>query len=160
VCDDYSGYKALFERGRVIEMGCMAHTHRKFHELHENHGSQIAADALVFFGALYNVETQAAGHNLDVSGRQRLRQLRARLNADSLRQWLILHRQKLPDGSAVAKAIEYSLDRWAALARYLDDVALPIDNNHNENRIRPVVLGRSNCYFPALRTPVDAPPTS
>ena len=45
------------------------------------------------------------------------------------------------------KAIEYSLGRWAALIRYLDDGELPIDNNHIENRIRPVALGRSNWLF-------------
>jgi hypothetical protein len=37
----------------------------------------------------------------------------------------------VPDGSATAKAIEYSLGRWAALVRYLDDGDLPIDNNRN-----------------------------
>ena len=37
------------------------------------------------------------------------------------------------------KAIEYSLGRWAAT---IDDGELPIDNNHIENRIRPVALGR------------------
>ncbi|RND06848.1 hypothetical protein ED857_19755, partial [Acinetobacter baumannii] len=25
VCDDYSGYKARFKSGQVIEVGCMAH---------------------------------------------------------------------------------------------------------------------------------------
>jgi len=45
VCDDYSGYKALFER-EVVEVGCLAHARRKFHDPHENHRSQIAADAL------------------------------------------------------------------------------------------------------------------
>lgn len=146
VCDDYSGYKALFERD-VIEVGCLAHARRKFHELHENHRSQIAADALVFFGALYDVETRAREQKLDAIGRQRLRQLLGRPIADSLHQWLILHRQKVPDGSATAKAIDYSLNRWEALTRYLDDGDLPIDNNWLENRIRPVTLGRSNWLF-------------
>ena len=45
VCDDYSGYKALFERG-VIEIGCMAHARRKFHDLYANHRSDIAEEAL------------------------------------------------------------------------------------------------------------------
>ena len=53
----------------------------------------------------------------------------------------------MPDGSAIRKAIDYSLGRWAALTRYLDDGDLPIDNNHIENRIRPVALGRSNWLF-------------
>ena len=146
ICDDYSGYKALFERG-VVEVGCMAHARRKFHEIHENHRSQIAADALVFFGALYDVETRADEQKLDAIGRQKLRQLRAKPIADSLREWLRLHRQKVPDGSATAKAINYSLGRWEALTRYLADGDLPIDNNWIENRIRPVALGRSNWLF-------------
>jgi hypothetical protein len=29
-------------------------------------------------------------------------------------------RQKIPDGSATARAIDYSLNRWAALTRFLD----------------------------------------
>ena len=28
---------------------------------------------------------------------------------------------KVPDGSAIAKAINYSLGRWEALTRYIDD---------------------------------------
>ena len=56
-------------------------------------------------------------------------------------------RGQVPDGSASAKAIDYGLGRWAALTRYLEDGDLPIDNNHVENRIRPVALGRSNWLF-------------
>jgi transposase len=33
------------------------------------------------------------------------------------------------------------------LILYLEDGDLPIDNNHVENRIRPVALGRSNWLF-------------
>ena len=146
ICDDYSGYKALFERD-VIEVGCVEHARRKLHELHENHRSQIAADGLVFFGALYDVETRAREQKLDAIGRQRLRQLLGRLIADSLHQWLVLHRQKVPDGSATAKAIDYSLNRWEALTRYLNDGDLPIANNWIESLIRPITLGRSNWLF-------------
>jgi hypothetical protein len=64
-----------------------------------------------------------------------------------LHQWLRLHRIKVPEGSAIAKAIDYSLGRWAALTRFLDDGALPIDNNWVENRIRPIALGRANWLF-------------
>src|SRR5690348_9254956 len=62
-------------------------------------------------------------------------------------KWLILHRQKVPDGSATAKTINYSLNRWEALTRYLDDGNLPIDNNWVENRIRPVAQGRASWLF-------------
>lgn len=52
-----------------------------------------------------------------------------------------------PDGSATAKAIDYSLGRWEALTRYLDDGAIPIDNNWVENQIRPIAIGRNNWLF-------------
>ena len=64
-----------------------------------------------------------------------------------MRQWLTQQRQKVPDGSATAKAIDYSLKRWAALVRFIDDADLPIDNNWVENQIRPIALGRNNWLF-------------
>jgi len=146
VCDDFSGYKALFERG-VIEIGCMAHARRKFDELHQNQRSEIAAEALLYYGLLYDIEAEAREQRLDAVGRQRLRAEHSRPVAENLQKWLILHRSKVPDGSATAKAIEYSLGRWDALTRYLNDGDLPIDNNWLENRIRPVALGRSNWLF-------------
>lgn len=71
----------------------------------------------------------------------------ARPLADALHQWLRQQRQRVPDGSAAARAIDYSLKRWAALTRYLDDGDLPIDNNWVENRIRTIALGRQNWLF-------------
>jgi transposase len=54
VCDDYSGYKALFEQG-VIEIGCMADARRKFHDLYANYRSDVAEEALRLFAALYGL---------------------------------------------------------------------------------------------------------
>ncbi len=50
----------------------------------------------------------------------------------ALHAWLTAQRTKVVDGGATARAIDYSLKRWAAWTRYLDDPALPIDNNHDE----------------------------
>lgn len=67
--------------------------------------------------------------------------------ADAVHQWLVQNRPKVPDGSATAKAIAYSLNRWSALTRYIDDGELPIDNNWVENQIRPIAIGRNNWPF-------------
>jgi transposase len=144
VCDDYSGYKALFEEG-VTEAGCLAHARRKFYDLWANHKSQIAQEALELFGRLYQVEEQV--RHLDAQARQRIRTERSKPWAKALHAWLHAHRLKVPDGSATAKAIDYSLGRWAALVRYIDDGMLPADNNWVENQIRPIALGRSNWLF-------------
>jgi transposase len=144
VCDDYSGYKGLFADG-VIEVGCVAHARRKFNDLWVNHKSPLAEEALLLYGKLYDVEREA--RELSSEQRQRMRQLESKPIADKLREWLLLHRQRATDGTAIAKAIDYSLGRWPALTRFLDDGALPIDNNWVENRIRPIALGRANWLF-------------
>jgi transposase len=146
VCDDYSGYKALFKHG-VIEAGCLAHARRKLHDLYANHRSEIAEEGLRYFTALYEIEREARELNLKAEGRRELRMQRSRPIAEALRQWFTRKRGQVPDGSATAKAIDYSLGRWAALTRYIEDGDLPADNNHIENRIRPVALGRSNWLF-------------
>jgi len=144
VCDDYNGYKGLFATG-ITEVGCLAHARRKFNDLWVNHKSPLAQEALQLFGKLYDVEREA--RELSAEERQRIRQSQSRPIADKLREWLLLQRQKATDGTAMAKAIDYSLGRWLALTRFLDDGALPIDNNWVENRIRPIALGRSNWLF-------------
>jgi transposase len=144
VCDDFSGYKVLFRQG-VTEAGCMAHACRKFHELWANHSSQIAGEALKLFGILYDVEREI--QTLDAEQRRNIRQQQGRPAADALYAWLMAQRERVPEGSATARAFNYSLGRWGALTRYLDDGHLPIDNNWVENQIRPIAIGRNNWLF-------------
>jgi transposase len=144
VCDDYSGYKAGFEQG-MTEIGCMAHARRKFHELHVANQSPIAEKALRYIALLYDIEREAV--KLNHQARQQLRRDKAKPILDKLRQWLIGQREQVTNGTSTAKAIDYSLKRWDALVRYLDDGQVPIDNNWVENQIRPWALGRSNWLF-------------
>lgn len=144
ICDDYAGYKQLFG-DRIAEAGCLAHARRKFFDLWANHSSAVAQQALLFFGQLYDVERQVK--DLPVDERRRIRQLKAKPIAADLHAWLIRQRQRVPEGSAIARAIDYSLNRWAALTRLLADGRRPADNNWIENSIRPIALGRNNWLF-------------
>jgi len=144
VCDDYSGYKAGFNKG-IIEIGCLAHARRKFVELHVAGKSQIAGQAVEYIKQLYRVEHEA--RDLTAHERQQLRQDRSKPIAEALHEWMRAQRLRVPDGTKIANALDYSLKRWAALTRYLDDGAIPIDNNRVENLIRPWALGRSNWLF-------------
>jgi transposase len=144
VCDDFSGYKGLMAHG-VTEVGCLAHARRKFFDLHVANKSQVAQHALAHFGNLYEIEREV--HSLGADDRLRIRQCRSKPVLDVLHQWMRLTRQKVPDGSSTARALDYSLKRWEALTRFLDDGQLPIDNNHIENQIRPVAIGRNNWLF-------------
>lgn len=144
VCDDFTGYKALFAQG-ITELGCMAHARRKFYDLHAASKSQIAQDALQYIGELYEIEREV--QQVAAQLRLEIRQQRARPIADALHAWMTGQRARVSEGSAIAKALDYSLRRWTALTRYLEDPQVPIDNNWCENQIRPVALGRSNWLF-------------
>ncbi|WP_145187287.1 IS66 family transposase [Pseudomonas sp. URMO17WK12:I11] len=144
VCDDFAGYKASFELG-ITEIGCMAHARRKFFDLHIANKSQLAEQALHSIGGLYEVERNAK--EMSDEDRWRLRQETAVPIAEKLHKWMLAQRELVPEGSATAKALDYSLKRWIALTRYLEDGAVPIDNNQIENLIRPWALGRSNWLF-------------
>ena len=65
----------------------------------------------------------------------------------SMYDWLLRTRVSVANGGGTAKAIDYSLKRWAALRRYATDGPFPIDNNPVENTIRPIAIGKKNWLF-------------
>ncbi|SFU99139.1 Transposase, partial [Paenacidovorax caeni] len=144
ICDDYAGYKASFAQG-VTEAGCLAHARRKFFELHAAGKSRIAELALNQFARVYEIEREVK--DLPALQRQEVRQSQSRPALDALHEWMVLQRQQVAGNSATAKALDYSLKRWTALTRFVDDPQLPPDNNWIENQIRPIALGRSNWLF-------------
>jgi transposase len=154
ICDGYNGYKSLFGRG-VIEVGCMAHARRKFHELHVTRQSLISIEALELFQSLYTIEREIDERfeknqtplPRDAQIVRQIRQQKAKPVADKLYAWLQQKRLGTTKNAAITKAIEYCLKRWQALTRYLDDGSLPIDNNWAENQMRPWALGRKNWLF-------------
>jgi hypothetical protein len=91
------------------------------------------------------MERELAGMTSDerLAGRQELtKPLWAKLHS-----WLEGERQKVPEGSAAAKAIDYSLKHWTALTHHLRDGRVPLDNNHLEGQIRPWAMGRRAWLF-------------
>ena len=144
VCDDFGGYKASFELG-VTEIGCMAHARRKFLELHATHKSALSEQALRYIQSLYEIEHEVKALEPDL--RRRIRQEKAASVMDALHTWMTAQRDIVHNGSAISKALDYNFKRWMALSRYLDDGAVPIDNNWCENQIRPWALGRKNWLF-------------
>lgn len=145
VVDDYVGYKKTFTEKNVTEIACWAHARRKFYDLHCVNQSPIAKQALDYIGHLYEIERE--GSTLDKQKRWQLRQTRAKPLIEKYHQWLQSQRILASNGSGLAKAIDYSLKRWDALVRYLEDGAVPIDNNHIEQQIRPIAVGKKNWLF-------------
>lgn len=139
-----SGYKALFANG-VTELGCLAHARRKYFDLNEAQANPIALEALNRIAALYVIEAQ--GRDMDITARTEMRQEQSHPQLQSMHDWLLRTRVNVANGGGTAKAIDYSLKRWAALSRYATDGRLPIDNNPVENTIRPIAIGKKNWLF-------------
>ena len=142
--DDYGGYKETFRLGST-ELACLAHCRRKFFDLHAAGGHPVAVEALRRIGELYAIEAQA--RDGDAAARLALRQQEALPRLTQLHDWLVAQRVRTANGTGLARAIDYSLKRWQAVLRYVDNGELPVDNNSVENVIRPITLGRRNWLF-------------
>ena len=145
VCDGYKAYESVFKSEARIEAGCMAHARRKFDELIKENQSPVATQAVQRIAWLYRIEKEV--RELPEQQRLAIRQSRARPLCEELHLWLRLERQRVPDGSAIAGAIDYSLKRWTALTAFLLDGNVAIDNNHIENLMRPWAMGRKAWLF-------------
>jgi transposase len=148
--DGYTGYDALARpRGnqppQVIHVACWAHARRKLFEVFEATKSPIAEEALKRISALYAVEAEINGKSADT--RRAERQARSKPLVDDLHDWMLTQRRRLSGKSTLGKAIQYALNRWEALARYLEDGRLSIDNNLAERLLRGIALTRKNFLF-------------
>ena len=147
--DDYGGYKALFADG-ITELACLAHARRKFFDVHKASASPLAKEALERIGALYAIEAKL--RDLDAATRHRERQRYLAPKLDELKSWLVDLSTVVLGNTGLAGAVRYTLRRWNALARVLNDGRYPIDNNPIENAIRPIAIGRKNWLFAGSET--------
>jgi transposase len=143
--DGYAGFNSIFEKGAVTEAACWAHVRRKFFDEYESKKAPIAEEMLDRIGALYGVEAEARGKPPDE--RKRLRQQKSKPLLDDLKAWLAAINTKLSQKTDLAAAIRYTLTRWKALTRFVEDGRLEIDNNAAERSIRPLATGRKNYLF-------------
>lgn len=147
--DAYAGFNRLYEAGRkpgpIVEAACWAHARRKFFDLARIKKAPIAIEAIKRIDALFAIERDING----LSSEQRLsvRAERSRPLLTDLATWLRGERRRLSSQNDTAKAIDYSLKRWPALTRFLDDGRLCISNNAAERALRGIAVGRHNWTF-------------
>jgi transposase len=148
--DGYGGYQKLCAEKRIIDFGCWAHVRRKFVTVVEVSHSQEgkASEMLVLIGELYAVEKVARDLKLCPRDRKRLRKKRkASLLLKNINRWLLTVEPNVPPKSGLGKAINYALNQWPRLIRYVRHGEVEIDNNLVENQIRGPAVGKSNWMF-------------
>lgn len=144
--DAYGGWNALYDH-EVTEAACWAHARRPWWDLYDQHRDDtgLAAQALRRIQALYAIEAEVRGQPPDV--RRQHRQARAGPLLREFQDWLQGVLTRVSTKSELAKAARYSLARWTALTRYVDDGRIEIDNSAAERALRGVALGRGNYLF-------------
>jgi len=148
--DGYAAYPAIARGSPGLRLAhCMAHVRRKFVEIEKFYPNECKV-VLDLIGKLYAVERSAPPlaalegadlkHALDV--RLALRREQSRPLMDQIRAWAL--GLSVLRESVLRKAVEYMLERWDGLTRFLEDPRVPLDNNLLERSLRPIALGRKN----------------
>ncbi|MFG1135857.1 transposase, partial [Salmonella enterica] len=118
---------------------------RGFAALYKANRDPHAGTALKMIHGLYSLEKKIRRRSPEK--RRQWRQRYAKPRLDALWAWLTAQEQRCTPGSALHKAINYALSLKTELSRFVDDGALPLDNNRCERAIRQVVMGRNTWLF-------------
>ena len=105
----------------------------------------IATEAVRRIDVLFEIEREING--LSADERLHVRRERSRPLVDTLEAWLREQRSRVSTKSQIGKAISYSLTRWPALTRFLDDGRICMTNNAAERALRRIAIGRANWTF-------------
>jgi transposase len=147
VVDGYSGYNAVSCPEGRQRAACLAHVRRKFFDARSTAPAEVD-QALALILDVYRIEHEALERGIARKEEHLvLRQARGRPAMEALHAWLVDTQPRYPPRSAVGKAIAHALNNWERLTVFLDDAAVPIDNNESERFLRPVAKGRDAWLF-------------
>lgn len=149
--DGYAGYNDIANRVDVKQLGCWAHTRRKFTDTVKNskvddESKKLAANVLLKIAKLYKIEKDIKNDPPDIKYKTRVEKSKPIL--DDIKDYIdeyMLKAIKL-DG-AIKIAFTYINNQFPKLIVYLKDGRLNIDNNIAENHVRPIAVGRKNWLF-------------
>jgi transposase len=140
--------KPLLAQGKppeLISFACWAHSRRRYHEA-RNHDRR-AAWFLKQIGLLYALEKRLRQASAGPRLRQAARAAEASMILARLRKGLDRIGPKVLPQSLLGQAIQYTLNLWPELIRYVEHGEVEIDSNAVENSIRPTAIGKKNFLF-------------
>lgn len=105
----------------------------------------MTTHVLAKIAALYQLESSIRGS--PAKERRRARQEHAKPILTALHAWLSSQREAISNKSVTTNVVNYVMNLWVALTRYLADGLIEIDNNAAERALRGVALGRKNYLF-------------
>ena len=144
--DALSAHDRLFKSGTLLEGGCNAHGFRKFRD-DADKAPLLADTAMAFIGAFFAHEARAKADGVVGDALLAHRQAHCGPIAKDFHAWLAEHIEDLLPSNPVRKAMQYYINHWTALMRFLTDSRVPLDNNLSERLLRALAVGRKNWMF-------------
>ncbi|NOY27557.1 MAG: IS66 family transposase [Oligoflexia bacterium] len=144
--DAVSSHDRLFTDGDRTEAGCNAHGLRKFRD-DEDKAPLLASRGLAFIRRFYAEEDRAKIDGLTGAALLAWRQKHIAPVAEDFRAWIDCHLTDLLPSNPVRKAMQYYINHWDALTRFLTDPLVELDNNWSERALRSVNLIRNNSLY-------------
>jgi len=151
--DGYEVYDTLARTHQLVHLGCWAHCRRYFHDAlqalpkEQRTPEQLAARFIALIGKLYEVEAQARREGVDADELGRRRQSHSAPVLAQIEHLLLANVHAVLPKSLLGQALHYLASQWSKLKRYVEDGRYSIDNNAQENAIRPFCVGRRNWLF-------------
>jgi len=144
--DGYAAYESLQKQGgRFQQLHCWAHARRHLVEAEEFYPEE-AKQGLDLIGELYSIERACKRGPPGDEQRRALRNERSRAVISRIHAWALEQQKRSLPKSHLGKAVSYIGKMWPGLIRFLDDPAIPLDNNGTERALRGVVIGRKNHF--------------
>lgn len=144
--DGYSAYNAVCSSAGRLRIGCWAHARRLFFKAKKDFPE--AERILEWIVDLYTVEHRA--RDAGIAGAAEHLAMRRETSAPllkTIKAWLDEKQPLYPPKSKLGKAIGYAINQWESLEVFVDDAAIPLDNNVSERALRIIALGRKNWLF-------------
>ncbi len=140
-------------KSETIESKCVAHGRRKFTEIEESFPVECE-EVLLALAKVYGIDAETKG----MSAAERLahHQTHSQPIMEGLREWIEaqFRERRVEPNSALGKSLQYWLNHWEGLTRFLSVAGAPLDNNLAEQALKRFVLFRKNSLF--YKTPHGA----
>jgi len=149
--DGYAGYNIVANREGVTQLGCWAHSRRRFADILKSGVSdtvskRYAQELVNMVAKLYKIEKTIKDDPPDK--KKKIREEQSVQIINEIEEWCDEHFLNVHAiGGSIARAFTYLKNQLPKLSIYTEDGRLNIDNNIAENHVRPIAIGRKNWLF-------------
>ena len=138
-CDGYAAYQDI---SGITDVGCWAHVRRKFNDVPKVKGKVTHAQtAIKYCDRMFKLERELKSEKPEK--RHKLRQERLLPIMVEFYEFL----STLNPMGSLKKAVDYAINQKASLLRILENGRLQLSNNHCEQQVKALVIGRKNHLF-------------